>query len=91
MRDPKTGWPLNELATGTGRFRDPFLDEKKWIFWKKVAKSGLWLLPLVKGAKITLFRTDVGGVTDPNWPRMNQYLFNRPVLRAPAAHGVSSY
>ena len=43
--------------------RGPFCGRKKVAFLEKSAKSGLWLLPLVKGAKIALFWTDVGGVT----------------------------
>ena len=43
--------------------RGPFFGRKKVAFLEKSAKSGLWLLPLVKGAKIALFWTDVGGVT----------------------------
>ena len=43
--------------------RGPFFWRKKVAFLEKSAKSGLWLLPLVKGAKIALFWTDVGGVT----------------------------
>ena len=56
LSDQKSGWPLIELASGTGRFGDPFLDGKKLHFWKKkVQKVVMRLLPLVKGAKITLY------------------------------------
>ena len=47
--------PKLALATGIGRFRDPFFGRKKWHFWKKVQKVVTRLLPLVKGAKITLY------------------------------------
>ena len=43
--------------------RGPFFGRKKVAFLRKNAKSGLWFLPLVNGAKMALFWTDVGGVT----------------------------
>ena len=46
--------PKLALATGIGRFRDPFFGRKKVTFLEN-AKSGMRLLPLVKGAKITLY------------------------------------
>ena len=48
--------PKLALATGIGRFRDPFFGREKVTFFreKKHAKSGHGVLPGGKGAKITL-------------------------------------
>ena len=46
--------PKLALATGIGRFRDPFFGRKKVSFFEKVQKVTMRLLPLVNGAKITL-------------------------------------
>ena len=48
--------PKLALATGIGRFRDPFFGRKKVTFLgEKMQKVVMRLLPLVKGAKITLY------------------------------------
>ena len=46
--------PKLALATGIGRFRDPFFGRKKVTFLEKRSKSGHGILPGGKGAKITL-------------------------------------
>ena len=51
--------PKLALATGIGRFREHFLDRKNVTFLEKSSKSGHGILPGGKGAKITLFLTDV--------------------------------
>ena len=55
----KVDHPKLALRNSIGRFRDPFFGRKKLHFWKKSAKSGHGVLPGGKGAKITLFWTDV--------------------------------
>ena len=47
--------PKLALATGIGRFRDPFFGRKKVTFLGKCSKSGHGILPGGKGAKITLY------------------------------------
>ena len=47
--------PKLALATGIGRCGDPFFERKKVTFLKKMQKVVMRLLPLVKGAKITLY------------------------------------
>ena len=47
--------PKLALATGIGRFRDPFFGRKKVTFLEKSSKSGHGILPGGKGAKITLY------------------------------------
>ncbi len=49
--------PKLALATGIGRFRDPFFGRKKVTFLEKSAKIGLGVLPGGKGATIRLFCT----------------------------------
>ena len=46
--------PKLALATGIGRFRDPFFGREKVTFLEKSSKSGHGVLPGEKGAKITL-------------------------------------
>ena len=65
--------PKLALATGIGRFRDPFFGRKKVTFLEKSSKSGHGILPGGKGAKITLLWTDVGGVTNSNVSKRIQY------------------
>ena len=43
--------PKLALATGIGRFRDPFFGRKKLHFWKKSAKSGNGTFTFGKGCK----------------------------------------
>ena len=43
--------PKLALATGIGRFRDPFFGRKKLHFWKKSAKSGHVTFTFGKGCK----------------------------------------
>ena len=58
-------WMAVNRVSGWDRpVRGPFFGWKKMVFLRKNVKSGLWFLPLVNGAKMALFWTDVGGVTE---------------------------
>ena len=81
--------PKLALATGIGRFRDPFFGRKKVTFLKKKQKVDMGFYREERVPKSHCFELTLVASRTRMYP--NGYnMLNRPLLRAPAEHGVSS-
>ena len=81
--------PKLALATGIGRFRDPFFGQEKVTFLGKNQKVDMGFYREKRVPKSHCFELTLVASQTRMYP--NGYnMLNRPVLRAPAVHGVSS-
>ena len=94
LKDPKSEHLSKSLRAGIGRFRDPFLDLDLASFWREVNKNVLARkspYPGIDSSSNQCSWSDVRGTWRGSWETSREKTDEVRSLRAPAAHGVSSY